>query len=105
MSRRFLKIQNVIPSDVKCSEVCRKIENYIKVSYSPDGIPDVNLLVNMFNNLNRTYNSSKDNIVKIMHVNIIKFLDAWKNKTTRLALKDYLQAVDKRFNLEPADLK
>ena len=95
----------VIPSDVKCSEVCRKIENYIKVSYSPDGIPDVNLLVNMFNNLNRTYNSSKDNIVKIMHVNIIKFLDAWKNKTTRLALKDYLQAVDRRFNLEPADLK
>ena len=95
----------VIPSDVKCSEVCRKIENYIKVSYSPDGIPDVNLLVNMFNNLDRTYNSSKDNIVKVMHVNIIKFLDAWKNKTTRLALKDYLQAVDRRFNLEPADLK
>lgn len=95
----------VIPSDVKCSEVCRKIENYIKVSYSPDGIPDVNLLVNMFNNLDRTYNSSKDNIVKIMHVNIIKFLDAWKNKMTRIALKDYLQAVDKRFNLEPSDLK
>ena len=95
----------VIPSDVKCFEVCRKIENYIKVSYSPDGIPDVNLLVNMFNNLDRTYNSSKDNIVKVMHVNIIKFLDAWKNKTTRLALKDYLQAVDRRFNLELADLK
>lgn len=111
-SKSSVKVKNifedskyVIPSDVKCSEVCRKIENYVKVSYSPDAIPDVELLVNMFNNLNRTYNSSKDNIVKIMHINIIKFFDAYKNKTTRIELKDYLQAVDKRFNLTSADLK
>ena len=111
-AKSFINVKNIledskysIPSDVKCSEVCRKIENYIKVSYSPDNIPDVSFLVNMFNNLNKTYNSSKDNIVKVMHINIIKFLDAWKNKDTRIALKSYLQSVDKRFNLEAADLK
>lgn len=94
-----------IPKDAKCSEVCRRLENHIKVAYSPDNIPSVESLMNMFNTLNRTYSESKDNIVKIMHVNIIKFLDVMNSKSTRIALKDYLQSVDKRFKLEEADLK
>ena len=94
-----------IPSSAKCSEVCRRVENSIKVMYSPDNLPEVEKLMNLFNTLNRTYSETKDNVVKIMHVNIIKFLDVMNNKSSRIALKDYLQAVDKRFHLEEADLK
>lgn len=94
-----------IPKDAKCSEVCRRVENHIKVAYSPDNIPSVETMMNVFNTINRAYTESKDNIVKVMHVNIIKFLEVMNNKSTRIALKDYLQAVDKRFKLEEADLK
>lgn len=91
--------------DEKCSEVCKKIERYIEVVYSPDNIPTVDQLLNLFNNLNETYPPTKDNFVKILHVNLIKFLGVLKNKNTKVALKDYLQTVDKRFNLQPDDLR
>ena len=93
----------VIPSDAKCSEVCKRIENYVKVVYSPDNIPSVDVLMNMFNNLDRTYSKSKDNFVKIMHINIIKFLDVMKNKDAFTSLKKYLDATDDRFHFERAD--
>ncbi len=93
----------VIPSDAKCSEVCKRIENYVKVVYSPDNIPSVDVLMNMFNNLDRTYSKSKDNFVKIMHINIIKFLDVMKNKEALTSLKKYLDATDARFHFERAD--
>ena len=92
-----------IPSDSKCSEVCKRIENYVKVVYSPDNIPSVDILMNMFENLNRTYSSSKDNFVKIMHIEIIKFLKVTENKETLAALKKYLDATDARFHFERAD--
>lgn len=93
----------VIPKDAKCSEVCKRIENYVKVVYSPDNIPSVDILMNMFENLNRTYSSSKDNFVKIMHIEIIKFLKVTENKETLAALKKYLDATDARFHFERAD--
>ena len=92
-----------IPSDSKCSEVCKRIDNYVKVVYSPDSLPSVDSLMNMFNTLNRTYSSSKDNFVKMMHINIIKFLGVMDNKETLAALKKYLDATDDRFHFAPAD--
>ena len=92
-----------IPSDAKCSEVCRRIENYIKVVYSPDNVPSVDLLMNLFNNLDNTYKSSKDNFVKILHINIIKFLGVMENEEVLKSLKKYLDATDARFHFERAD--
>lgn len=92
-----------IPGDVKCSEVCRRLENHIKVVYSPENLPSVDSLMNMFNNLDNTYSESKDNVVKIMHVNIMKFLKVMESKSARIALKSYLIAVDNRFKLSDAD--
>jgi len=94
----------VIPSDVKCKEVCTRLENYIKVTYSPDSLPDIELLMNMFNKLNNTYSESKDNIVKILHVNIMKFFEVATNKSNRIALKNYMQSAAKRYSLEDRDL-
>ena len=91
--------------DAKCSEVCKKIEKYIEVIYSPGNIPDVNVLLNMFNTLNTTYPQTKDNFVKTLHTNLIKFFEVMTNKETKNALKPYLQAVDQRFTLTPADLR
>ena len=92
-----------IPNDTKCSEVCKRIENYVKVVYSPDNVPSVDELMNMFNNLDATYSSTKDNFVKILHINIIKFLDVMNNKETRKVLRPYLDATDARFHFEKAD--
>lgn len=93
----------VIPSDAKCAEVCKRIENYIKVVYSPDNVPSVDILMNVFNNLNKTFSGSKDNFVKIMHINIIKFLDVMKNKETLKALKEYLDATAERYKYDKSD--
>ena len=40
-----------------------------------------------------------------MHVNIIKFFKAGPKSPNAAALKDYVLAVDNRYDLDPADLK
>jgi len=94
-----------IPETSKCPDVTRQIENYIKIKYDADDLPTVDLLMNLYNKLNDTYSGAKDNFVKMMHVNLIKFFKVMKNKATKVALKDYLQAVDERYNIEEADVK
>lgn len=92
-----------IPSDAKCSEVCDRIEKYIKVVYSPDNVPSVDKLMNMYRNLDKTYTSTKDNFVKIMHINIIKFLKVMDNKKTLKNMKEYLDATAERYKYGKAD--
>ena len=94
-----------IPEDMKVGEVTRQILNHIKTVYSYDELPDVKLLMNMFNNIDRTYSTSKDNFTKVMHVDIIKFFRATPKSANAAALKEYLKAVDARYDLDPADLK
>ena len=94
-----------IPAKSKCADVVRQIENYVTIRYDDTDLPDVSLLMNMFNKLNATYSGSKDNFVKLMHLNIIKHFKVMSNKENRLALKDYLQATNDRYNFDKADFK
>lgn len=94
-----------IPATSKCSDVTRQILNYITIKYDDTNIPDVEELMNMFNNLNRTYSGSKDNFVKMMHVSIIKHLNAYSNKETRDVLRPYLKAADERYTFDKADFR
>ena len=94
-----------IPSTSKCADVVRQIENYVTIRYDDTDLPDVSLLMNMFNLLNATYSGSKDNFVKLMHLNIIKHFNVMGNKENRIALKDYLQAADSRYQFDKADFK
>lgn len=94
-----------IPSSSKCSDVVRQIENYVTIKYDADDIPDVSLLMNMFNNLNNTYSGSKDNFVKLMHLNIMKHLKVRKIKSNFEALKEYLLAADDRYHYSDADFR
>lgn len=94
-----------IPTKSKCADVVRQIENYVTIRYDDTDLPDVGLLMNMFNKLNATYSGSKDNFVKLMHLNIIKHFKVMSNKENRLALKDYLQATNDRYNFDKADFK
>ena len=91
---------------MKCGEVTKQVENYIKTIYSSDELPNVNLLMNMFNKIDSSYSTSKDNFTKVMHINILKFFKISSPKSPNYeALKDYVLAVDNRYNLQPADLK
>jgi len=94
-----------IPSSSKCSDVVRQIENYVTIRYDADNIPDVQMLLNMFNKLNDTYSGSKDNFVKLMHLNIMKHLKVRKIKANFEALKDYLITADERYHFDEADFK
>ena len=94
-----------IPSSSRCSDVVRQVEHYITVKYDDTHLPDVKLLMNVFNKMNDTYSGSKDNLVKLMHLNIIKHFNVMKNKENRLALKDYLQATDERYHFDKTDFK
>ena len=93
----------VIPSSSKCADVVRQIENYVTIKYDDTDLPDVSLLMNMFNKLNDTYSGSKDNFVKLMHLNIIKHFKVMSNKDNRYALRDYLEATNDRYNFDDAD--
>ena len=94
-----------IPDDIKCSEVTKQVLSYIKTVYSPDELPPVEFLMNMFNNINTKYSESKDNFTKPMHANILKFFKAGPKSPNYAALKQYCHAVDDRFDLDPADLR
>ena len=94
-----------IPSESKCSDVTRQIQDYIYITYDDSNVPDVSLLLNLFNKLNSTYSGTKDNFVKMMHVNIIKHFKVMTNKENRKALMDYLKEVETRYKLVPADMK
>jgi hypothetical protein len=93
----------VIPSTSKCADVVRQIENYVTIKYDDTDLPDVSLLMNLFNKLNDTYSGSKDNFVKLMHLNIIKHFKVMSNKDNRLALREYLEATNDRYNFDKAD--
>lgn len=88
-----------------CAEVVRQIENYITIKYDDTDLPDVSLLMNMFNKLNSTYSRSKDNFIKLMHLNIIKYFKATTNHKNKLALREYLEATNDRYNFDDADFK
>lgn len=92
-----------IPSKSKCSDVVRQIENYITLKYDSEDVPEVELLMNMFEKLNTTYTGSKDNFVKMMHVNIIKHFKVFSKKENLAKLKGYLKACETRYHLEPKD--
>ena len=92
-----------IPSSSKCADVVRQIENYVTIRYDDTDLPDVSLLMNLFNKLNDTYSGSKDNFVKLMHLNIIKHFKVMTNKDNRLALREYLEATNDRYNFDKAD--
>ena len=94
-----------IPAESKCADVTRQIEQYVLITYDDENVPDISLLMNMFNNLDATYSGTKDNFVKMMHVNILKHFKIMTNKANRIALKDYIMAVEKRYKMTPTDLK
>ena len=94
----------VIPSS-SCSTVVKQIEDYVTIRYDDTDLPDVSLLMNMFNKLNSTYAASKDNHVKRMHLNIIKHFKVMTNQKNKLALREYLEATNNRYNFDKADFR
>ena len=96
----------VIPSpSSKCPDVVKQIEDYVTIRYDDTDLPDVSLLMNMFNKLNSTYSGSKDNYVKRMHLNIIKHFKVMTNQKNKLALREYLEATNDRYNFDKADFR
>lgn len=95
----------VIPSSSQCSTVVKQIEDYVTIRYDDTDLPDVSLLMNMFNKLNSTYSGSKDNYVKRMHLNIIKHFKVMTNQKNKLALREYLEATNDRYNFDKADFR
>ena len=96
----------VIPSpSSKCPDVVKQIEDYVTIQYDDTDLPDVSLLMNMFNKLNSTYSGSKDNYVKRMHLNIIKHFKVMTNHKNKLALREYLEATNNRYNFDKADFR
>ena len=89
----------------KCPDVVKQIEDYVTIKYDDTNLPDVSLLMNMFNKLNNTYSSSKDNYVKRMHLNIIKHFKVMTNHKNKLALREYLEATNNRYNFDKADFR
>lgn len=94
----------VIPSS-NCPDVVKQIENYVTITYDDTNLPDVSLLMNMFNKLNSRYSRSKDNYVKRMHLNIIKHFKIMTNQKNKLALREYLEATNDRYNFDKADFR
>ena len=93
----------VIPSpSSKCPDVVKQIEDYVTIKYDDTNLPDVSLLMNMFNS---TYSGSKDNYVKRMHLNIIKHFKVMTNQKNKLALREYLEATNNRYNFDKADFR
>ena len=95
----------VIPSSSNCPDVVKQIEDYVTIQYDDTDLPDVSLLMNMFNKLNSTYSGSKDNYVKRMHLNIIKHFKVMTNHKNKLALREYLEATNNRYNFDKADFR
>lgn len=90
-----------IPVDVSAAEVSEKIINYIEANYSKDELPKIEYLINMFNLLNKTYPKSKDNYIKQMHYDILKYLtDNLTIKANAKYLKEYYKLCNDRYQID-----
>lgn len=95
----------VIPSELKISEVSKKILDYIKVKYSSEDLPTDEELTNLYNKLDKTYPPTKDNFVKETHIEIIKHLDGVSNEEVQSKIHNYIKSVIKRYNVVRSDFK
>ena len=81
----------------KAAEMSELILNYIKGMYSIDELPPEKYLINMYNFLDKTYDVSKDNYIKQLHINVLKYLSSPK-------LKKYFTLCRNRYNIDVQDL-
>lgn len=97
------KIPNPEPKGSNCSEVCNRVLDAIRVMFDSENLPTLNQLMNVYNNINNTYPASKDNRVKMMHIDIIKHLNAVNDPKIRKLFGEYLDDVTVRYKLERKD--
>lgn len=96
----------VIPDDAEAFEAAKQIMSYVRTKYSSTDLPDVSMMMNVFNAFNNRFPKSKDNYVKMMHMDFFKlFKIASPDKSNARALKEYVQAVANRYEISSADLK
>ena len=94
----------VIPDPIpSAAEMSEKVFNFVETNYSSEDLPKEEYLLNMFNLINKTYPTTRDNYFKQMHINIIKFLGSDKEAIKQI--KDYSKECIKRYGIQPSDLK
>ncbi len=72
-----------IPTDMKCSEVIDRLKKHINLTFDKEHIPSDDQMMNMFNTLEKTFNTSKDNYIRPLYVSIFHkfgFIDNLKDK-------------------------
>jgi len=99
------KIPDPDPDHSNCPEVCGRVLDEIEAMFDPENLPKLNQLMNVYNNINNAYSELKDNIVKVMHIDIIKHLKLFKDSKTFEEFKEYLNDVKKRYRLQKEDFR
>ena len=94
-----------IPHGTEAADATRQIQDYVFLHFDDEHVPDVEQMLNMYNCVDQSFSETKDNFVKMMHVNIMKHLKVLTNKDIRTALMPYLKAAEKRYSIKPADFK
>lgn len=100
----FTDTSYVIPEPIPtAAEISEKIFNYVEANYSSTELPPVEDLINMYELLNKTYPKSKDNFIKQMHINIIRYLGS--DGTARKQIKQYCKLCITRYDIQSHDLE
>lgn len=86
----------------KAAELTEDILKYIESNYTSKDLPEESELINMFNFLDKTYSRSKDNYVKQMHINILKYLV--KDREAAKRLKGYYKLCVERYEIMDEDI-
>ena len=103
MSEVFSNSSYIIPEPIpSAAEMSEKVYNYVETNYAPDSLPPVEELVNMYELLNKTYSKTKDNYIKEMHINIVKYL--MQTPEAKKEMLPYFKLVKTRYDIKPEDL-
>jgi hypothetical protein len=91
-----------IPVDMKCSEIIDRLKKHIDLKFDNKNLPTDELLMNMFNTLERTFNSSKDNYVRPLYVHLFNkfgYLDN-PNKFAKENFPKFTISIMKKYGLK-----
>lgn len=92
----------IIPKDLKCSEVIDRLKKHIDLKFDNKNLPTDELLMNVFNTLERTFNSSKDNYVRPLYVHLFNkfgYLDN-PNKFAKENFPKFTISIMKKYGLK-----
>ena len=91
-----------IPDNMKCGEVIDRLRKYIDLTYDEENIPSDETMMNMFNTIERTFDTYRDNYVRPLYISIFLKFGFFKNTNdfVKVNFPKFTTAIMRKYGLK-----